>query len=408
MVRTPRPARNPGRTLPDPDRQHLLQEALTFRGWGFSVFPLGPLRKPLVRWGHLRRRRPSDREVGRWFDRFPDITGIGVVAGRPSAPPRSGLTLCVMDFDAPGAYDRWAGVNRGPAAACPTVKTRRGFHAYCYVDGPERWAKIAGVGELIADANHFVAAPPSHNPKGPRHEWVGGPPLGVSALPVYTWDETGFLPDHTPPHRWRTLLVGNTSRLRLPSSSLVPDPGPDALPAAAVEAVRRAVPGGPGERNHRLHYLARGLKDVCPGAGPGVLAAAVALWLKLAGGAVGTTDFGTSYRDLCRAWRSARKPVSDSLPLDVMTQAAVLAGPDSYARLAAACRAAAAVVPGGVFHLSCRTAAKAAGVGLKTAAKMLPALVRVGALEVVEKGVPSATRRRATVYRIGKEAGGAT
>ncbi len=57
----------------------IVQESLTLRGWGWSVFPLKN-KVPAVRWKIYQRRRPSEPELERMF-RIPGVDGIGAVTG---------------------------------------------------------------------------------------------------------------------------------------------------------------------------------------------------------------------------------------------------------------------------------------------------------------------------------------
>src|SRR4051794_2221366 len=79
-----------------------LQEALVYRGFGWSVLPC-VRKKGAVGWKPLQKCRPTDKGIGRMFKRARQrVTGVAVVCGRVSGG------LAVRDFDTREAYRQWA------------------------------------------------------------------------------------------------------------------------------------------------------------------------------------------------------------------------------------------------------------------------------------------------------------
>ena len=105
------------------------QEALIYRYWGFSVFPVGREKKPLVSWKPYQRRRPHDCVLGTLFGNA-KVTGLAVVLGEISQG------LAVRDFDTVESYLDWEKAHPELAKRLPTVRTRRGFHVFCRLTKP--------------------------------------------------------------------------------------------------------------------------------------------------------------------------------------------------------------------------------------------------------------------------------
>ena len=178
-------------------------------------------------------------------------------------------------------------------------------------------------------------------------------------------------------------------------------PGVKGLPLNVRETVLRTLPTAPRERNSKLLYLARSLADLRSGVPATEWSEAVFVWWQLSLGTVCTNLWATTWKDFTRAWTIGRVPISSSRPIRVMTEAAVVAGPDPRARLLSACKAKASDSVDGTFYLSGRMAGKVAGLPRNTAVRLLDTLEDEGDLIVVERGRPSPVRRRATYYRIG-------
>src|SRR5258708_5847746 len=69
----------------EPGFTDYLQIALEFRAWGFTTFPVRPDKRPACRWQDLQERRPTDRQIGRLFDRTRGrCGGVAVITGRAS------------------------------------------------------------------------------------------------------------------------------------------------------------------------------------------------------------------------------------------------------------------------------------------------------------------------------------
>jgi hypothetical protein len=345
-----------------------------------------------VGWGQFKHRRPSDREICRMFA-LDGVGGLGVVAGGISGGPE--CSLVIRDFDTQLGYERWRAANRRLANEAPTVRTRRGHHVYCRVRGPVTWLKLAE-GELIADGGHFAVLPPSIHPKGGVYHWVPYPPLGISDFPVLSLEATGF-------------VSGGVAALRQveEEDGLCPILGFRDLSDLSNEnreTIFRTLPERPGERNSKLFLLARSLRDLFPASTPpGELEPAVRQWWQSALPVIGTKDWRTTWNDFRRAWSRASVPVSHSRPIVAMTCAArAVSGAGSSPKeiVLAACNAVAGLQPGGVFHLSCRTAAQVTGLSKSTANTALNQLVQERKLTIVQPALRGASARRACFYRL--------
>src|SRR4051812_22046174 len=75
-----------------PSAQDFVEEARRLDSWGWTAFPLGANKIPIVKWTRWREARPNSREVSRVFRRLSaKVGGIGVILGRTFGG--TGLTL---------------------------------------------------------------------------------------------------------------------------------------------------------------------------------------------------------------------------------------------------------------------------------------------------------------------------
>jgi hypothetical protein len=404
----------PTASRPFPCIADFLQEALRLRQWFWSVFPIGANKKPIAGWRRFQDRPPTDRQLGRLFDRA-SVGGLAVVCGLASG--RNNRPLCVRDFDELRAYAEWRDRYPSLAVILPTVLTPRpGAHVYCYLDGPEVFADLPD-GELRASSRQYVVLPPSRHPSGRLYEWLTAP-WSPADIPVLTLADTGFVPTGwLPPCRRRRASSHRPCtdpRIRAnprcdplkPHNALCPPPGGllrvDALPPEVRECVKRSLPVRRGERNSKLLALARSLKDVVHFDIPDALLVDVALaWWLAALPVIGTKDPGATVGDFIRAWDLAEVTMSQSVPRLAMRMAADKCAGPAKDKILAGARALAALSPNGTFFLSVRTAQEAARCGKSTAERALKSLEGDDTLKVVLRGVPSTWLRKATVYRLG-------
>ena len=130
--------------------------------WGFSVIPLLPNKKPLIKWEEYQQRKPTEKEIRGWWIKYPDSM-IGIVTGKIS-------NLAVIDVDSkderdiPSAFEGYENI--------PTVSTPRGFHFYfAYQDGITNTVNIGGKKIDIRGEGGYVVAPPSKTDNGNQYRW---------------------------------------------------------------------------------------------------------------------------------------------------------------------------------------------------------------------------------------------
>ena len=141
---------------------------------GLGVIPLGEKSKrpSLATWGEYQKRRATADERYMWFGDHPELN-IGVVCGWVSGDG-NGLSLAVLDFDEPGAYERFARANIELVRSTWIARTGGGgHHVYLRTPGKVQTTKIAG-GDLKGEGG-YVVAPPSVHPDGPAYTWANKP-----------------------------------------------------------------------------------------------------------------------------------------------------------------------------------------------------------------------------------------
>jgi hypothetical protein len=392
----------------DPDHfSDVYQAALCYAYIGLRVFPVGTEKEPLCRWGKWRYRVQTDADITRMFfgrdlTPRPDVRGVAAILGTPSG----GLGL--RDFDTAEAYRSWAAERPPLAAALPTTRTHRGYHVLHRTTDPERFVKLFDAagrtdGDYRSDGGHYAVLPPSRHPAGADYRWFGRQPWKLADVPTVSLAATGFLAEHRIPAQPESEEGPEEGAKR--KNALCATSAPQGtlweLPEPIREAVLRSQPHREGERNARLTDLARRLKDISPGVPADYWRSAFTAWWSLARDTVRTKEWGASWDEFCRKWVEVVTPMSASLPRSAMADAVKRqngTSPDD--RIVAACRAA-ATLTGGPFWMAGRTAADAAGVAHRTAARRLTKLSAPGGpLVLLARGRPSRTKRVASLYRL--------
>jgi Bifunctional DNA primase/polymerase, N-terminal len=180
---------------------------------GLVPIPIGPDKRPFVKWESFQHEPPHADQVDAWWTRWPDAN-IGIITGAVSG-------LVALDADGPEGLETLKALQT-PAT---TWLSRTG-------DGYHQWFQHPGVpiGNRVGLRPHLdvrgdggcVIAPPSLHASGRRDEWLT-PPERMALAP---------LPEHV------------VALLTAP---------PTAPPPLAGDPI------GEGFRNDRLYRLARGL-----------------------------------------------------------------------------------------------------------------------------------------------------
>jgi hypothetical protein len=167
-----------------------------------------------------------------------------------------------------------------------------------------------------------------------------------------------------------------------------------------LHAIESTLPRREGERNHRLFDLARRLKAIIPGAGPGGLRSIIAEWHRRALPVIGTKPFTDSWADFLIAWQRVRFPAGQGAVDTAFARASAVAPPakalelypgeTGIVLLASLCRELADGA--GDFFLDVRTAGRLLGADHATAWRWLKVLCADGILRAGAVG-SRATRR---------------
>lgn len=151
----------------------VLSAALAYRRIGWSVIPVGPDKRPLVKWLDFQSRIATEEEVMAWWKSYP-AANVGVVTGEVS-----GLTVVDIDSDE-GAKNLEAYIPK--TLKTPTARTQRGG-THLYFRYHEGLGNRVGVipGTDLRSEGGYVVAPPSKG-KVMEYSWVPGFTLSDAPL----------------------------------------------------------------------------------------------------------------------------------------------------------------------------------------------------------------------------------
>jgi hypothetical protein len=371
-------------------QNEFFEEACRLADLGLTVLPVrAGDKRPFVRWKHYQNRRPCRPTLRRWScdDR---LGGLAVIHGAASGG------LACRDYDIPQAYHRWAEAHPSLARTLPTSLSRRGAKVYFRTE-QETYRKNLGDGELIGDRKHYSCVPPTVHPvTGKPYEW--SVPL-LALPPILDPIEVGFAPAQLQQtnlsHIDANSTIGTQQYCGCSSLSL----GEGVLGELGGEIERvvgQTQPAGPGQRNHCLFRLARGLKGVpqCAGCRAAELEPVVRAWFRLALPVVRTKDFAVTWKDFTLAWERVESSGDGEALAGVGAWVRGLTD-DRQMRLSMACEAIQARTGNGAFYLSVRKAAELIGTSKSTAARLLAHLAKTGELSIEE---PSSGLLKATVF----------
>lgn len=152
-------------------------------GLGYAPVPLGPEKRPLVKWAAFHVEAPGSRELfADWLPVWPEARGVAVVTGRPHG-------LVVVDADDAESW-AWA-LEALPAVR--GVKTRRGGHLHFRHparrvvgnrSGERAVSPAPGVRLDVKGLGGLATGPYSIHPSGAVYEPLGDWTRPVEELPV--------------------------------------------------------------------------------------------------------------------------------------------------------------------------------------------------------------------------------
>ena len=124
--------------------------------WGFSIIPLLPNKKPLIKWEEFQKRKPTEKDIRGWWSTYPEAM-IGIVTGEISG-------IAVIDVDTKDLIEADSFLLGSITGDTPLVGTPRGYHYYfAYQDGITNTVNIKGEKIDIRAEGGYVIAPPSVN-----------------------------------------------------------------------------------------------------------------------------------------------------------------------------------------------------------------------------------------------------
>ena len=144
----------------------LLNAALSYAVWGFSVIPLVTKdKRPLIAWEDHQQRKAAEEEIKAWWWEWPDAN-VGIVTGAISS-------LVVIDLDSAKAKNKLKELLPGyDLTTVPRSRTGKGWQLFFKHPGvtiSNRAGVIPGL-DVRGDGG-YVVAPPSIHPNGKDYKW---------------------------------------------------------------------------------------------------------------------------------------------------------------------------------------------------------------------------------------------
>lgn len=373
----------------------MLDAALAYRSAGLCVIPCkrGEKRPAIRSWLKYQHEMPSEAELRQWFGGS-EPYNIAIVCGAVSG------NLAVLDFDSKSAFDTWSGEHPDFASTAPVIATARCCHVYVRTHKPVKTTKLASDIDLKAEGG-YVIAPPSVHPSGAVYTLLSG-----------DWREIPLV-DTVPCHATNAAHASDTpdtidATITTDTSTHIACVADSALAGDVLDAVRRTLPKGPGQRNRCIFEFARALKAIMPDAMSGTLREIVREWHRQAVSVIRTKDWTTTWVDFVVAWERVQTSEGDTLQAIIEraqakpTPTIALMYDDPAMRLLVTiCECLDEHHAGQPFPFSCRIASEAVQTHHTVAARMLRVLVFDGVLELVTPA--DVRRRRAAEYRYVRE-----
>jgi len=184
------------------DNNNVLDAALRYRIFGFSVIPVGRDKKPLIEWKRYQTERATAEQIREWWKQYPEAN-VGIVTGAIS-------NIVVVDVEYSGRIDDL------PRTVMSKTGGSGSHHYYKYpgasVKNGVRIGNPVDKRDIRGDGG-YVVAPPSIHASGDSYEWVV-PPDNTPFAEFPQWiikpePPIGILPKNSG-HDWGRKLNGVT------------------------------------------------------------------------------------------------------------------------------------------------------------------------------------------------------
>lgn len=162
-----------------------LEAALRYLELGWAVIPMKTAgdkteqdikdgveveKRPHVKWKHLQKRLPTEKEIRQWFTKWPDAN-IALICGEVSG-------VFALDLDSQEAIDYYTAAYDSDIRDTMCQKTTDGIHAIFKTNG-KQIPLIRGISkdiDLKGEASYIMVEPSLH-PSGEMYKWMNLNPL---------------------------------------------------------------------------------------------------------------------------------------------------------------------------------------------------------------------------------------
>ena len=156
--------------------------------WKFSVIPLKPDKRPLIKWEEFQKKYPTKDDINRWWVKYPNSL-IGIITGKISG-------IVVVDVD---TKEIPLFIQKMRYETIPTVETPRGFHFYFkYREGITNTVNVGGKKIDIRGEGGYVVAPPSKIDVDKQYRWINGLYKGLPEFPIEILSQSETVSEKSP------------------------------------------------------------------------------------------------------------------------------------------------------------------------------------------------------------------
>lgn len=143
----------------------ILMAAIDYQKRGYSVIPIGPQKKPLIKWEPYQKKKATSEEIQKWWANHPRAM-VAIVTGAVS-------NICAIDVDEEIGKEELSKYIPDSLLIPASQTPRGGTHLYFAPPSPcpHNNARIIPGCDFRGEGGYIIA-PPSSNGEGKSYAWI--------------------------------------------------------------------------------------------------------------------------------------------------------------------------------------------------------------------------------------------